>query len=685
MDWSFAAIPIPVERRRFFEESTSQPVRIGRYEIRGTLGVGGMGIVYRATDPSIGRDVALKVINPSKVTPETLKRFQSEITNLGKINHPRIAVVYEAGRYRADKRSKLPFFSMELVADGSPVVACVKKHALGPMQRYALVKQIAEAIAAAHALGIPHLDISSSNVLAWVTPGAAGPEPQAKVVDFGLAVDLRQGTELHDWGKEQYAAPERFRSSAVDAFRCDVFSLGVLAFEILACEGPALRRDESDVASESVSIEKAIKGLPKSIATVIRRATKREPGHRYKNAGEFLEDLQNAAAGRLLAPETENPTPWLKTLAFCRVNRGPVIAGALIFLALAGGTVISVLQAREAERQRDIARLRAIEAERARAVAEALRLSTDNAMRFLEAGIFGADSYNVRDQVFSVDVLMRQAEANLSLLQGDRRALAIAKGALGRIASNWGNYSGGQRWLAEAAEAWRACASLDGSEVALRDQRALAQVLNHLAWAIMEDHTVEAGRSGRAKAAVPVANEAYQLIARTTAPDSEDVIAFGADALRMRQWAGDKESIKGWIQLLAMARRETDGEFVEALVRTIKASAQLASSGRAEEGKAEMEKFLGPFLEPQRPRLRGRTPWAVAQAAKELRAFAVMLPLLPFVVPEFRQLGDVQPEELRTVAPVMLALAADLASGMFPSGHPNTVAIRRMIEESNAW
>jgi hypothetical protein len=154
----------------------------------------------------------------------------------------------------------------------------------------------------------------------------------------------------------------------------------------------------------------------------------------------------------------------------------------------------------------------------ARAHADALRQSTDHAMHFLEAVLFSADTYNVRDQTLNLDFLLQQVEPNLPILNDDRRAKAIALGGLVRVASNWGKQDVGVRWLRESAELWRSLTNRVDSPDERERKAMLATVLNHLAWALVGNTEDSTGRSDRAKLAWEPAEEAYRLFSDTLGP-----------------------------------------------------------------------------------------------------------------------------------------------------------------------
>ena len=205
------------------------PKRIGRYQIEGLLGQGSMGVVFKAYDPVLERYAAIKVMNTGvDVDDELRARFFREARSAAKLNHPNIISIYDLGENR-----KRPFIAMEYV-EGEDLRAIIKKRAFIPFsEKLRFVSQICEGLDYAHSNGITHRDIKPGNVFITQYGGL-------KILDFGLArlassEMTRSGMLL---GSPYYMSPEQVKGSPEIDGRSDLFSVGVLLYELISYTRP---------------------------------------------------------------------------------------------------------------------------------------------------------------------------------------------------------------------------------------------------------------------------------------------------------------------------------------------------------------------------------------------------------------------------------------------------------------
>src|SRR6266404_1079782 len=306
------------------------------YRITEKLGMGGQGEVYKATDIKLGRTVVIKVLPPELTAKEAnLKRFEREARLASSLDHPNICTIFDL-----DVVEGVHFIAMQYV-EGRNVRQLVNGRPLELKTTLLIALEVAEALAAAHSRGIVHRDIKSGNVM--VTPSG-----QVKVLDFGLAKLLDEEaaaitgihrTELTEvgvpYGTATYAAPEQARGDRVDK-RADIFSMGVLLYEMLTGTWPFRGKSSIDVRHAVLydapkPIAEARPGqAPARLQEILDRAMAKDPGDRYQKISELRDELHKvlqevstgaqfevtAAPARYLAGS--NPVSramrWLRTL-----------------------------------------------------------------------------------------------------------------------------------------------------------------------------------------------------------------------------------------------------------------------------------------------------------------------------------------------------------------------------------
>ena len=329
------------------------PSTIGSYRIIRLLGEGGMGAVYEAEQDQPRRRVALKVIKSAWADRELLRRFELESQTLGRLHHPGIAQIYEAGAAETSFGSQ-PFFAMEII-HGKPLIEYAEAKHLNTRQRLALMIQICEAVEHAHQRGIIHRDLKPGNIL-------MEENGQPKILDFGLARvtdgDM-QATRQTDMGQLlgtlAYMSPEQVTADplALDT-RSDVYALGVILYELLAGRLPyELSRHVYEVVrtiqqvdpKPLSSINRAYRG---DIETIAARALEKDKTRRYGSAAELAADIRRYLEDRPIAAKPASTSYQLRK--FARRNKMLVTGTFVVFLTLIVGVVVSTWQAVRARR-----------------------------------------------------------------------------------------------------------------------------------------------------------------------------------------------------------------------------------------------------------------------------------------------------------------------------------------------
>lgn len=340
-------------------EGTVIPEAWGNYRVLEVLGSGGMGTVYRAEQQRPKRIVALKVIRGPFASPELLRRFESEAEILGTLRHDGIAQIYEAGQVDT-AAGPLPFIAMEWI-DGVSLLEYVERTKPNLVQRLRLLQDLCDAARHAHQRGVIHRDLKPDNVL--VTSGG-----QVKLLDFGIARvadstqrSLTLQTEAGKiLGTLPYMSPEQLSGSGDVDIRTDVYSLGVIGYQLLAGRLP-LELNELSLTDAIQVIERQDprplgeldRSLRGDLETVIGKALAKDADRRYESAGALSQDI-----GRYLkheAVQARPPSSIYLLSRFTRRNRGLVTAASLILLSLVAGLIGTTFMAGRAAEQRDFA------------------------------------------------------------------------------------------------------------------------------------------------------------------------------------------------------------------------------------------------------------------------------------------------------------------------------------------
>ncbi|MDQ4120391.1 MAG: protein kinase [Acidobacteriota bacterium] len=357
------------------EENSSRNGRIGRYKIIREIGRGGMGAVYEAAREDFQQTVAIKIIKRGMDTDEIIRRFERERQVLATLNHPFIARLLDGGA----TDDGLPFLVMEYV-EGLPVTEFCERNMLGIEERLALFRKVCAAVSYAHQNLIIHRDIKPSNIL--VTK-----EGEPKLLDFGIAKllnpDKAGGTTETGFRMltPEYASPEQIRGGRVTT-ASDVYSLGVLLFELLTAQKPyritsrnaaeiiravcdTLPERPSSVVSRpflksddatdknkqrATNDGRRTKSLKGDLDNIVLKSLRKEPENRYSSVEQFAEDVRRHLSG---LPVLARPATFgYHVSKFVRRNRTTVAFASIALIALLAALSIAVRLAVVARQER---------------------------------------------------------------------------------------------------------------------------------------------------------------------------------------------------------------------------------------------------------------------------------------------------------------------------------------------
>jgi serine/threonine protein kinase/formylglycine-generating enzyme required for sulfatase activity len=326
---------------------------IAGYRVRRVLGWGSMGVVYLATQDSPRRDVALKVLRAEALSPALRKRFQRETELLARLDHPSIARIHEAG-IDGEASGGRPWFAMEFVS-GRPFLEHCMEARLGVRERVQLFAEVCEGVHSAHEQGVVHRDLKPSNVL---VDGRGRP----RVLDFGVASLAGAGeasTRLTSAGQLigtlAYMSPEQAAGDgrAVDR-RSDVYSLGVLLFELLTGELPQATRGLDIPAAvrvireeEPATLRTLVRELDLDLETIAATALAKEPERRYASALELALDVRRWLADQPI--QARRPSLVYQMAKLARRNRAVVAGTSTSIAALVIALAVSLLALERAQ------------------------------------------------------------------------------------------------------------------------------------------------------------------------------------------------------------------------------------------------------------------------------------------------------------------------------------------------
>ncbi len=527
---------------------------IGPYRLIRPIGAGAMGCVYLAEQDAPRREVALKIV--SGLGGALVERMRREIAVLARLEHPGIARLYAAGGTRAED-ADLPWLAMEYV-DGPTLTAHADRIGADLETRLQLAVAVARAAHYAHGLGIVHRDLKPANILV----DALG---QPKILDFGIALlrDEQHGLTRTGQvlGTLPYMAPEQLAGDGdghgLDV-RCDVYALGVLAYELLTGRLPHPRlatatlfeaidvlRGQPPVAIQSL--------LPKArgdLGTVIMKAIAADPAQRYASAAAFADDLERILAHRPIA--ARRPSAAYRLTRFVRRHRAASAAAAAIALCLIGATAVSLRYGWSEAAARREAELRAAEADATRA--------------FLETMLVSADPEQALGRELRIGDVLDEAVRGLNVDTLPPAVAARLRRTLGRTYLQLGDAERGATLL--------------------RDAAALADPAQPLAI----DIAIDLARADQARGARAEARGALDDLLAGDAPTPAQRLAAGLALSEVQAAQGQAAEAERGLRALIAAQPDADP--AQALTARHNLAAVLQQQGRLDEALAIAEDVL---------------------------------------------------------------------------------------------
>lgn len=422
---------------------------IGGFTLKRLIGEGGMGRVYEAEQARPHRAVALKLLRQGFIGPEARRRFEWEAEALGRLAHPAVARVLEAGVDAEDGAEPVSWIAMELV-DGEPLLAAARSLQLDRGEVLELFARICDGVAHAHAHGVIHRDLKPENIL-------VSPEGEPHILDFGISRSTDGSSTQHTSkgelvGTLAYMAPEQVSGEPdrVDA-RADVYALGVILYRLLTGRPPidldgismpeAVRRIAEAEPRPAGRVDRTLRG---DLETILGRALERDPAARFQSVEQLSADVRRHLANE---PITARPASTLYQLGkLARRHRGLAAGLALSLVLLLVGTAGTTFGFLRASRQRDRANeqtTRAVEAEavaarerdRARSERDLARVERDRARAanaFVDRVLASPDPTRDGRDVRVAELLGRAAEDLASNSELEEPVRASLHSTLGR-------------------------------------------------------------------------------------------------------------------------------------------------------------------------------------------------------------------------------------------------------------
>lgn len=520
-----------------------------------------MGIVYEAEQESPRRRVALKVIKAGVASQRHLRRFEIESEILGKLDHPGIATIYEAGTFDTPAGVQ-PYFAMEFV-QGKLLTAYAYANKLGTKERLGLLAKIADAVHHAHQKGVVHRDIKPANILVTV-------EGQVKVLDFGVAratdADIQTATLETDIGQLvgtiPYMSPEQASGNPDDLdTRSDVYAIGILAYELLAERLPydverkmiheAVRVIQEEAPTPLSSINRIFRG---DIEIVVGKALAKERDRRYQSANDFSSDIHRYLNSEPIIARP--PSSWYQISKFTKRNKAMVVGvlgvtivsvvGAAVSISFANGEAqqkrIALINAQEAQSAQHLAEIRQQEAEKQRAIADEInRFLNDDLLAKAAPESRGnsghGSQYTVREALEEAIKSLNEQAVDLPI-----EVVADLEATIGKALLSIGVPKRAATQLRSAIEKLEAMASAPSEKI--------AKLKLNLSVALF--------RLGESDEAAELSADSVEVIRSLLDPDSDELLDALVDHASSLKWNGRLDEAIAIYEQVLLARNSRD-------------------------------------------------------------------------------------------------------------------------------
>ena len=599
--------------------------RIGPYKLLEQIGEGGMGVVYMAEQEApVRRKVAIKIIKPGMDTGQVVARFEAERQALALMDHPSIAKVFDAGSTSTGR----PFFAMELV-NGVPITEYCDRAQLAPRERLELFVSVCRTIQHAHQKGIIHRDVKPSNVLVTLVDG----RPTPKVIDFGVAKATGQRlTERSLFtqfgaivGTLEYMSPEQAELSSQDVdTRSDVFSLGVLLYELLTGSTPLERARlreagyaeilrlirEEDPPRPSTRLSDSGEALPSIAARrqtepgkltrlvrgeldwIVMKALEKDRARRYESASGFARDIERYLADE--AVEACPPSRRYRLGKFVSKHRAALATAGIFAAVMITATAISAWQAnrayraltaeaeqrRVAQNQRDRAqkaegqaRASQVKAESEEARAKRSAAESRSVLRFFLTRVVAAARPQGQSGGQGYDVTLRTAlDAAERGIAADFAAQPAIEAAVRNTMGESYHYLGD---TAKAVQQFQRVRSLRTAELGPDHHETLA-TMNNLAVAYLN--------AGRVDDAIRLQADVLELVRVKQGPDhAETLTSMSNLAMMYRDVGRTDDAIRLNLEVLALRKAKLGSDHAETLFSMNNLATAYADAGRTDD------------------------------------------------------------------------------------------------------